>query len=84
MKKTLFVSLLLVVLTVLVVGPLFASGQAESSDQKTVGIAMPTQSSARWIGDGNYMKQILEDRGYKVDLQYAEDNIDAQVSQLKT
>lgn len=51
--------------------------------QKTVGIAMPTQSSQRWIQDGGNMKKILEERGYKVDLQYAEDNIDAQVAQLE-
>jgi putative multiple sugar transport system substrate-binding protein len=44
---------------------------------------MPTQSSQRWIQDGGNMKKILEDRGYKVDLQYAEDNIDAQVNQLE-
>lgn len=51
--------------------------------QKQVGIAMPTQSSQRWIQDGGNMKQILEKRGYKVDLQYAEDNIDAQVAQVE-
>jgi len=63
--------------------PLFANGGTEGSDQKIVGIAMPTQSSQRWIQDGNYMKQELESRGYKVDLQYAEDNIDAQVAQIE-
>jgi putative multiple sugar transport system substrate-binding protein len=51
--------------------------------QKQVGIAMPTQSSERWIADGGNMKKILEARGYKVDLQYAEDNIDAQVAQVE-
>jgi len=54
-----------------------------SAQQKTVGIAMPTQSSARWIADGANMKKTLEARGYKVDLQYAEDNIDAQVAQVE-
>jgi putative multiple sugar transport system substrate-binding protein len=51
--------------------------------QKTVGIAMPTQSSARWIKDGGTMKTILESRGYKVDLQFAEDDIQAQVAQVE-
>ncbi|MFA6507657.1 MAG: multiple monosaccharide ABC transporter substrate-binding protein [Treponemataceae bacterium] len=51
--------------------------------KKIVGIAMPTQSSQRWIQDGGNMKKILEESGYKVDLQYAEDNIDAQVAQLE-
>lgn len=51
--------------------------------QKMVGIAMPTQSSSRWIADGGNMKKILEQRGYKVDLQYAEDDIPAQVAQVE-
>lgn len=48
-----------------------------------VGIAMPTQSSERWIKDGHAMKKYLEDRGYKVDLQYAEDDIPTQKSQIE-
>lgn len=55
----------------------------KGSGKKIVGIAMPTQSSQRWIQDGGNMKKILEERGYQVDLQYAEDNIDAQVAQLE-
>lgn len=50
---------------------------------KKVGIAMPTQSSARWIADGANLKAQLEKAGYGVDLQYAEDNIDAQIAQLE-
>ena len=48
-----------------------------------VGISMPTQSSERWIGDGNNMKEVLEAAGYTVDLQYAEDDINAQKSQIE-
>jgi len=55
----------------------------KGSGKKIVGIAMPTQSSQRWIQDGGNMKKILEERGYQVDLQYAEDNIDAQVAQIE-
>ncbi len=51
--------------------------------QKTIGIAMPTQSTQRWIQDGANMKRILEARGYRVDLQYAEDDINAQVTQIE-
>lgn len=79
-----FTTVLVLALVVMAfAAPLFANGGTESSDQKIVGIAMPTQSSQRWIQDGNYMKQELESRGYKVDLQYAEDNIDAQVAQIE-
>jgi len=48
-----------------------------------IGIAMPTQSSERWIKDGAAMKEILEGRGYTVDLQYAEDDIPTQKSQIE-
>jgi len=50
---------------------------------KKVAVAMPTQSSERWINDGNNMKTQLEALGYEVDLQYAEDDVQAQVSQIE-
>jgi putative multiple sugar transport system substrate-binding protein len=52
-------------------------------DAGTVGVAMPTKSSERWIADGNNIKSQLEDAGYDVDLQYAEDDIPTQVSQVE-
>ncbi len=81
MKRFTIVLVGLMVLTMSLM-PVFAGGQGES-DAPLVGVAMPTQSSQRWIQDGGYMKEILEERGYRVDLQYAEDNIDAQVSQIE-
>jgi len=48
-----------------------------------IGVAMPTQSSERWIKDGHTMKEILEKKGYTVDLQYAEDDIPTQKSQIE-
>jgi putative multiple sugar transport system substrate-binding protein len=62
---------------------LFGAASLGAAPQKLVGIAMPTQSSARWISDGANMKALLEKAGYRVDLQYAEDNIDAQIAQLE-
>lgn len=63
------------------------SGSAASSSSaaggKRIGVAMPTQSSQRWIQDGANMKQKLESLGYTVDLQYAEDDVQAQVSQIE-
>jgi len=47
-----------------------------------IGVTMPTRSSERWIGDGDNLKKQLEAKGYKVDLQYAEDDIPTQVNQL--
>ena len=53
------------------------------AEGETVGILMPTQSSERWINDGANMKAQLEEKGYKVELQYAEDDTAQQVSQLE-
>jgi len=43
---------------------------------------MPTQTSERWIADGNSVKQKLEAKGYKVALQYAGDDIPTQSQQV--
>jgi len=51
--------------------------------EDTIGIAMPTKSSARWISDGNSMKEQFEAAGYEVDLQYAEDDIPNQLAQIE-
>ncbi len=56
---------------------------AGDASGKVVGVAMPTQSSERWINDGANMKEQLEALGYTVDLQYAEDDVQAQVSQIE-
>lgn len=57
--------------------------KAATSSTKKIGVAMPTQSSQRWIQDGKNMKDKLEKLGYTVDLQYAEDDVQAQVSQIE-
>jgi putative multiple sugar transport system substrate-binding protein len=56
---------------------------AFAQDKGSVGIAMPTQSSLRWISDGNELKSALEGMGYTVDLQYAEDDIPNQLAQIE-
>jgi len=48
-----------------------------------VGISMPTKSSERWINDGNYMVKEFKKLGYKTDLQYGEDVVENQVSQIE-
>jgi putative multiple sugar transport system substrate-binding protein len=48
-----------------------------------IGIAMPTKSSERWVADGNNIVKQFKDLGYDTDLQYAEDVIETQVSQIE-
>lgn len=49
----------------------------------TIGIAMPTKSSERWIADGNNVVKNLQAKGYKTKLVYGEDDPDQQVSQIE-
>ena len=58
-------------------------GTSAYASEGYVGIAMPTKSSARWISDGESMVKLFEDEGYKVDLQYAEDEIPNQLAQIE-
>lgn len=62
------------------------SGASGSTNNKgaLVGVAMPTKVSARWIADGNAVKADLEKDGYKVDLEYANNDIPTQVQQINT
>ncbi len=54
-----------------------------AQDKGLIGIAMPTKSSLRWIADGDALKASLEEKGYTVDLQYAEDDIPNQLAQIE-
>ena len=53
------------------------------SGKKKVGISMPTQDLQRWNQDGAYMKEKFEAAGYEVDLQYAGNKADVQLSQIE-
>src|SRR4051794_16750181 len=59
-----------------------SSGPAKPADSP-VGISMPTQTSQRWIADGANVEKSLKDLGYKTDLQFANDDIPTQVSQIE-
>ena len=48
-----------------------------------VGVAMPTKDLQRWNQDGENMKKQLEAAGYTVDLQYASNDINTQVTQIE-
>jgi putative multiple sugar transport system substrate-binding protein len=48
-----------------------------------VGIAMPTRSLERWISDGENLQALLQADGCTVDLQYADNKTDQQISQLQ-
>ncbi|SEN35127.1 multiple monosaccharide-binding protein [Paracoccus alcaliphilus] len=59
------------------------SWSAMGAMAETVGISMPTKSSARWIADGDNMVKQFQESGYDTDLQYAEDDIPNQLAQVE-
>ena len=83
MSKNLIYKLLAVVmLASLVLTACGASGDA-GSDQKMVGISMPTKTSTRWISDGESMVKSFEELGYATDLQFADNDIPNQIAQIE-
>ncbi|MET7453528.1 multiple monosaccharide ABC transporter substrate-binding protein [Streptomyces sp. NPDC005574] len=65
------------------------SGEGGSNEKKgdakggTIGIAMPTKSSERWITDGANVEKDLKAKGYKTSLVFGEDDPDQQVNQIE-
>ncbi|MDN4491877.1 sugar ABC transporter substrate-binding protein [Demequina sp. SYSU T00068] len=54
----------------------------EMTEGGLIGVAMPTETSERWIADGDAVKSGLEAAGYEVDLQFAADDIPTQQQQI--
>jgi len=77
MKKKL---LLLTILALLVAA--LAACSDDDDDSWLIGISMPTQSSQRWIDDGNNLVAQLEDLGFRTILLYAEDVVADQIAQI--
>lgn len=48
-----------------------------------VGITMPTRTLERWINDGAQLQTKLKAAGCTVDLQYADNKVDQQISQIQ-
>ncbi|GGB93806.1 sugar ABC transporter substrate-binding protein [Marinobacterium zhoushanense] len=72
------------IVATLALGSTFLTASAAvSAASGYVGIAMPTNSSSRWISDGHSMVEQFEKAGYKTDLQYAEDDIPTQLAQVE-
>ena len=64
-------------------GLIAMAGTANAEDKGTIGIAMPTKSSSRWIADGDNIVKVLQAKGYKTDLQYADNDIPNQLAQIE-
>ena len=60
-----------------------AAPLAMAASGDIIGVAMPTKSSSRWIEDGENIVKQLKAKGYKPDLQYADDDIPNQLAQIE-
>ncbi|CAM4093930.1 multiple monosaccharide ABC transporter substrate-binding protein [Roseateles saccharophilus] len=76
MRRTTFLALSLLL-------SLAPSAAVLAQGKGTIGIAMPTKSSQRWIADGDNMVKAFKALGYNTDLQYADDEIPVQLSQVE-
>jgi putative multiple sugar transport system substrate-binding protein len=56
---------------------------APTATQKLVGISMPTKVIARWISDGDNMVKVFTEMGYQTSLQFADNDISNQQSQIE-
>jgi len=85
MKKLglLFISILIATVLSACGGSDETSGDGGSGEAGFIGVSMPSKSLERWVHDGDNMVKELEKMDYKVDLQYAEDVVETQVSQIE-
>jgi putative multiple sugar transport system substrate-binding protein len=82
-RRTAVYSLNLLAASLALGGLMTVAPLASAQEKGTVGISMPTKSSARWISDGNSMVKEFQSKGYKTDLQYADDDIPNQLAQIE-
>lgn len=80
--KKLF-TLMLVVLCLVMMTSCGGADKKKDDGKKKVGVAMPTKDLQRWNQDGENIKKQLEEAGYTVDIQYANNDVSTQVSQLE-
>lgn len=82
-RKLLALTLVMVMSLSVLVG-CGGSGDDDGGEKSAViGVSMPTKSLQRWNQDGANMKKELEEKGYQVELEYAENKTESQVAQIE-
>ncbi len=71
------------ILAVLICALLVVASMGALAEGQRVGVSMPTKDLQRWNQDGDNMKSELEAAGYVVDLQYASNDVQTQLSQVE-
>lgn len=58
-------------------------GESAAPEETLIGIAMPTKSLERWNRDGAHLEELLQGANYETTLQYADNKVDQQITQLE-
>ncbi|GLR77439.1 sugar-binding protein (plasmid) [Azospirillum oryzae] len=64
-------------------GSMVASSGVMAAGKGLIGVSLPNKTEARWVSDGSNLAQSLKDKGYDVDLQYAQYEVQTQLSQVE-
>lgn len=83
MKKLLSLVLVCMMVMLALVGCAGTSPTGSTSKTK-VGIAMPTKEHPIWIAQGKRLTEAFEAAGFEVVLEYAEDVVERQITQIET
>ncbi len=83
MSKNLVYKLLAIVMLASLVLTACGAAAPAAAEKPLVGISMPTKTSTRWISDGESMVKAFEALGYQTDLQFADNDIQNQLSQIE-
>jgi len=71
------------ILALLICAMLVVASMGALAEGQKVGVSMPTKDLQRWNQDGANMQAQLEAAGYVVDLQYASNDVQTQLSQIE-
>ena len=83
MSKNLISKLFAVVMLASLILTACGGAAPAAAEKQLVGISMPTKTSTRWISDGESMVKSFEALGYATDLQFADNDIQNQLSQIE-
>ena len=72
------------ILAVLICALLVVASMSALAEGQKVGVSMPTKDLQRWNQDGANMEAKLKEAGFEVELQYAANDVQQQLSQVET
>ena len=82
MRQNFPCKILVAALTILFAALTFGCGSGGTDKHICIGVSMPTQTRQRWNQDGANLERKLQNNGYQVDLQYANNETELQIAQI--